>query len=113
MRSGLPRPNLSLQGLPIGAVTLTLTASFAILVRVLSSAVVDGWTGVGAAFIVSLAVAAFALHSWNLSTGRGWKGALRNERVSERLASLERLLSDGRIRRAEYLEERRRLLRGP
>ncbi|MCA1818567.1 MAG: hypothetical protein LC620_00690 [Halobacteriales archaeon] len=98
---------------PVTAVTLTLTASFALLVRVLSSSYLGTWTGAGAAALVTVAVVAFALHAWDLATGRGWKNGLQGEKQSERLAALERLLSAGRIRRAEYLEERRRLLRGP
>lgn len=98
---------------PVTAVTLTLAASFAVLVRVLSSSYVDSWTGIGALVLVALALLAFAMHAWNLATGRGWKLSLQGEHLSERLAALERLLSQGRIRRADYLEERRRLLRGP
>lgn len=98
---------------PVTAFTLTLAASFAILVRVLSSAYVDGWAGIGAAAIVAAAVAAFGLHAWDLATGRGWRQALQGELMTDRLAALDRLLSEGRIHRADYLEERRRLLRGP
>jgi len=87
--------------------------SFAILVRVLTTAVMDSWTGIGAALLVTSAVVVFGLHAWNLATGRGWRNSLEGEGRVQRLAALETLLSQGRIRRAEYLEERSRILRGP
>jgi hypothetical protein len=86
-------------------------ASFAVLVRVLSSALVDAWSGVAAAALATAAVAAFAIHAWNLATGRGWRHSLEGESRCQRLAALEALRTQGRIRPAEYLEERDRLLR--
>lgn len=105
------RPTLSLR-LSGGAMTLGLAASFVLLIRVLSAAYLNGWTGWGAALLAGLAVAAVARHGWDLATGRSWRGALSGDGVAGRLAALERLHSTGRIRRAEYLEERQRILRG-
>lgn len=107
---------LRLPAIPTVRVTgigIAFVASFAVLVRVMSSAYVEGTLSLGGAALLTAAVVAFGLHAWNMATGRGWKGILDGAPQSDRLAALERLFAAGRIRRAEYLEERARLLRGP
>jgi hypothetical protein len=88
-------------------------ASFVLFVRVLSAAAFEGWSGATAALLVAVAAAAFTLHSWTIATGRGWRHSLEGVDRAERLQRLEALVAQGRIRRAEYLEERAKVLRRP
>lgn len=88
-------------------------ASFVLFVRALHAAAFEGWSGPAAALVVTATAAAFALHSWTIATGRGWRSSLEGQGRAERLQMLETLVAQGRIRRAEYLEERARVLRRP